>query len=164
MSEFRFRNRYSRTSKENAPSFAYKCIYGKEPSVPIRGQRYDGSYRENKGRDGRTIFIDEHLKDKWIKDLNNINNIEIRSTCEGHNSTRVAAIIFRPSTQDVDDIDLIVRKLSIQNTKALTDVGNGGLYRICVATKNWYRSNSDNSKWELWWDNIAKKIDQSVNR
>jgi len=164
MAEFKFRNRFSSTSKENAPSFAYKCIYGRYPSSPIRGQSYQSVYRPYKGVDGITIFIDEHLKDKWIKDLNNINNIEIRSTCEGHDSTKVSHIIFRPSNQDLDSIDLIVNKLNTQDTKSMSDVGNGGLIRICVAIKNWYRLNSDNSKWELWWDTISKKIDTVINK
>jgi hypothetical protein len=50
---------------------------------------------------------------------NNIKNIEIRSTCSGHNKDRVTYIIFRTNNQDEDFIKHVVAKLNFDKTKLI---------------------------------------------
>lgn len=150
-----FRIRPSSTGKINAPTFAYKCVYGRSPITPIyplylQSRMYNG------------LYVDLHLQDEWLNDLNNIDNIEITSTCEGHDSNHITHIIFRPVVQDVKSLEMIKRKLNIGPTKCIFDIGNGGFYRVCVAIKNWYRNDSNNENWEMWWKTISKKIKESV--
>lgn len=151
-----FRIRPSITGKVNAPTFAYRCVYGKIPSPPLRGM-YGTPQKRYKD-----LFIDKQLDTKVIDELNNINEIEIRSVCAGHNPNNVTHIMFRPYKQDPDYVEKVSKKLNIGDTKSLHDIGNGGMYRICVATKNWYRDDADNNNWKQWWNTIVKKIKNAV--
>lgn len=151
-----FRFRPSQYGKVNAPTLAYKCVYGKAPSFPIRG-RYGHPQQQYKD-----LVVDKNLDTKILDDLNSIPKIEIRSVCAGHDSDSVTHIIFRPYNQDEDYITSIVSKLNKGATKCIQDVGNGGFIRICVATKNWYREETPNTTWKQWWDNIAIKIKNAV--
>lgn len=155
---FRFRNRDSKSGIENAPQFAYKIMYGKHDSSLIGRSYFTPKKKIN--IDNMDIYIDVHLDEKLIQRLNNIVAIEIRSTCEGHDSKHITHIIFRPHNQDLDYIKNIIKKLnSLSNTKSDFGAGNGGLYRIGVVTRNWYRDNADNSKWKEWWKNSVKSLE-----
>lgn len=160
---FTFRNRSSLSGRENSPQFAYRIIYNKINKI-LPGILYN-SFRKLVILDNsQHIYVDENLKDSWIKRLNNIKNIEIRSTCEGHDSKYISHIIFRPNIQNIEYIENKVKLLnSLPETKSKYDIGNGGLYRIGIATKNWFRKNANNSKWEQWWDNSVKSLEQIFN-
>lgn len=147
----------SSINKINAPEFAYKCVYSKLPSTSLRGM-YSSHYKKY-----HDFYIDESLDTHIIDQLNAIRNIEIRSICAGHNKDRVTHIIFRPDNQKLEFIKNVVNQLNFDNTKSIYDVGNGNKYRICVATRNWYRENANNSNWESWWKMIPKKINKAVN-
>lgn len=152
-----FRVRPSQSGMINAPSLAYKCVYGKLPTAPLRG-RYSGSPQQRY----KDMFVDQALDAKILDTLNSIEGIEIRSVCAGHNSDKITYIIFRPYNQDLDYIEKITNQLNSGNTKAIHDVGNGGMYRICVATRNWYREDSNNNNWKQWWNSIATRIKKVV--
>lgn len=156
---FRFRNRFSKSSIENAPQFAYKILYNKI-NATLTGRLYSSS-KKKIDINNNTIYIDEHLKDDWIHRINNIKSIEIRSTCEGHDSKHITHIIFRPHNQELEYIEDKVNKLNkLPSTKSKYDIGNGGMYRIGIVTRNWYRPNADNSKWEEWWENSVKSLEE----
>lgn len=137
----------------NAPELAYKTVYNK--SISLKGRIFT---KEKKYKD---FMVDYELKNKWLDNLNKIPNIEIRSTCAGHNKERPTFIIFRPLNQNKSYIKQIVNKLNkYPNTFAKYDIGRQNLYRICVATNTYYTPN--NKQWEDWWNNIAKYITQSL--
>jgi len=142
----------------NAPTLAYKCVYGRFPSTNITGM-FNINHQKYKD-----IEIDDSLDINIIDKLNNIKNIEIRSTCSGHNKDRVTYIIFRTNNQDEDFIKRVVAKLNFDKTKCVYDIGNGGEYRICVATRNWYRIDANNNSWLNWWKLIPDKINSAVNK
>ena len=78
------------TRNANAPCAAFETVYGKK--CPHKRGRYEKPHKQKKWND---IMVDGHLKDKWLNDLSKIKEIEIRSSCEGHESTWVTYIIFR---------------------------------------------------------------------
>jgi len=151
-----FRVRPSMSGKINAPSFAYKCVYGKLPSRPLRGMYGSPQQRY------QDMYVDKALDPKILDKLNNISEIEIRSVCAGHNPDNVTHIMFRPYKQDVDHVEKVSRLLNVSTTKSIFDIGNGGMYRVCVATKNWYRDNGDNNNWKQWWEAIPSRIKKAV--
>jgi len=154
---FRFRNRDSKSGIENAPQFAYKIMYNSVNSTLI-GRSYLIP-KKKININNSEIYIDIHLDENLIQELNNIDAIEIRSTCEGHDSKHIAHIIFRPHNQELEFIKPKVIELNrLPSTKSGYDIGNGGLYRIGIVTRNWYRENADNSKWKEWWKNSVKSL------
>ena len=151
---FRVRNP---ENKVRAPELAYKIVYGQAPLVQFRG-RTDNPHRIWKG-----IAVDAELKDEWLNALASIPKVEIRSSCAGHNADRVAFVVFRTNNQSEPYIKRVIERLNkIPDVKAGYDIGNRGQFRICVATKNWYRKSGNNSKWEAWWSEIAQHISRAV--
>lgn len=138
----------------NAPQMAYTAVYNKEPPF-LPGRIFTETKIWN------NISVDAHLKDEWLNSLNSIEGIEIRSSCEGHNKDRPTFIIFRPYNQNENYISNVVTKLNkFPNTFAIYNIGNGGFFRICVASNTWYSNN--NKKWLIWWNNISKYIKSSL--
>ncbi len=78
--------RFRGPGKKNAPCFAYETVYNKQ-CPQVRYGRYPG---EDKKKPWGEYYVDEHLDDKWLKDLNSIKKIEIRSLCEGHDKDWVS--------------------------------------------------------------------------
>src|SRR6056297_3181304 len=74
--------------KINAPTMAYKTVYGEYPKEPIKGRT---NYPK---KSWRGIDVDENLKDEWLERLNSL-DVEIKSTEEGKGGDRVAFVIFR---------------------------------------------------------------------
>jgi hypothetical protein len=160
---YTFRNRSSISGSENSPQFAYRIIYNKV-NRSLTGILYNSFRKLIILDDSQKIYVDENLKDSWIKRLNNIKNIIIRSTCEGHDSKHISHIIFRPNIQNIEYIKDKVKLLNaLPDTNSKYDIGNGGLYRIGIATRNWFRKNANNSKWEKWWDNSINSLEQIFN-
>lgn len=151
---FRARNA---ENKIRSPELAYKVVYGKLPPKFMRGRSDDPKRMWN------NIPVDEELKDDWLNSLNQIKGITIRASCAGHSPERVAYVVFRPDRQDEKYCKKVVSKLQqCKNTKAGYDIGNRGMFRICVATKNWFGKTRDNKSWYDWWDNLANCIQRAV--
>jgi hypothetical protein len=137
--------------KVNAPTLAYKTVYGKNPKIPLRG-RTNSPKKIWKGME-----VDKNLKDKWLEDLNSI-GVEIKSTEEGKSKERVAFVAFRmPEGQDN-----LYKKVeeNLKKNKDLfvsSDIGMQGRPRICVA-KNIIVNEKG---WEEWWDSLPKKIEKA---
>lgn len=151
---FRARNA---ENKIRSPELAYKIVYGKMPPKFMRGRTDDPKKTWN------NITVDQDLKDEWLKDLNSIKNIEIRASCAGHSSERVAYVVFRPNNQTDDYCKKVVSKLKqCKNTKAGYDIGNKNQFRICVTTKNWFNKTPNNKLWYEWWGNLADCIRRAI--
>lgn len=152
------RNQNQQFQKKNAPELAYETVYGRPPKNGLRGRAINTVEKRYKD-----IYIDQHLDEEVFDQLNDIRNVEIRSSCEGHSSDRPAFLIFRVSQNKIKNIDKIVDNLHKQGVQAKYEIGNHGRYRICVATRNWYRENADNREWENWWKNLPHVIENAVN-
>lgn len=143
--------------KVNSPTFAYKAVYDKEPDHWIPG-RAGGPEKEWK----KGIMIDEHLEGAWFDDLNNIDGIEIRASCEGHSSERVSYIVLRFKEKGNDKkAGQLVKKLKAkEKIYSISDIGMEGRSRIVVAGKTWHGQ----SDWEEWWSSLADKVKDAVEK
>ncbi|MGM5481610.1 MAG: hypothetical protein ACQESE_04340 [Nanobdellota archaeon] len=136
------------SQKINAPTMAYYTVYGEYPEDRLRG-RTSNSKKMWRGHD-----VDENLKVEWLDRLNDL-PVEIRSTDEGKDKTRVAFVIFRLPEDKEHLISDIVENLKEEaNLFVHSDVGQGDRPRICVANPIWKGKNG----WEQWWQSLPDKI------
>ena len=148
--------------KKNSPAFAYELIFNKpapknrrgRPPFPVDHKSWNG------------IQVDSHLEDKWIKDLNNIPNVEIRASCEGHDKDWVSYVAFRLDPKHDNDKALfnkVVSRLNkYPNTVSGFDVGTQGRPRFVVATPLYYGCKKSN-EWKKWWTTLSFRLNQAVN-
>ncbi len=141
-------------NKVNAPMMAYKTVYGKFPEEPLKG-RTDSHKKEWKD-----LWVDKNLKKEWLEKLNSI-GVEIRSTEEGKDKVRVAAVIFR-MPKGKDKLYNEVKK-NLKEDKDLfvsSDIGMGRRPRICVAKDIWRGKEG----WEEWWNSLPRKIERAYKK
>ena len=135
----------------NSPTLAYITVYGKEPTEEIAG------LSNSPKRKYKNITVDKNLKDEWLDALNSL-PVDIRSTEEGKDSTRVAHVAFRFKKGDekMSAAKNMVKLLKEnKNIYAAVDVGGDeDRIRIMVAGKIWIGK----PKWADWWQNIANII------
>gem|GEM_PF-2303408 len=142
------------TPRVNSPTLAYKAVYGAAPSKPLRGMT-DAPKKEWHG-----LQVDEHIKDKWLEELNSIPDIEIRASDEGKSKDRVAFVVFRMKDKAMDsEAQNISKKLSaVEGLYSLSDTGSEGRPRVVVAGKVVYGQKG----WENWWSGLASKIKKAI--
>ncbi len=149
---FRIRNV---ENKLRSPEFAFKTVYGLPPLINFRGSDHETKL-------WRGLHVDVNLKKEWLDELASIKEITIISSCAGHNADRLAYIVFKLPNKNKDYIINIVRKLKkIPNTYSDYTIGTKNSYRICVATKNWFKE-KNNNKLEKWWSELADNIRRSL--
>jgi hypothetical protein len=143
--------------KVPSPVAAYKLVYNKPAPPGMRGM-YPGQI-EHKLWNG--IEIDAHIEDNWLDDLNKIKQIEMRASCEGHDSQWLTFIVFRVMPNKDNDtiyLDKITKSLSKGVTKCGVDIGQQGRPRIVVTTKSWYGQPG----WEKWWKTLSQRVKSAV--
>lgn len=148
--------------KKPSPSFAYELVYKKPAPSNRRGRPpFPVEHKLWKG-----FTVDKHLKDKWLSDLNNIPNVEIRGSCEGHNKDWVSYVAFRLDPKYDNDkafLKSVTKKLShYPDTVCGYDIGTQGRPRFVVATPLFYGCDRQQD-WEKWWNQIARRINKAVN-
>ncbi len=137
--------------KINAPTMAYKTVYGHYPKESLRG-RTDSPKKIWKG-----IEVDKNLKDEWLEKLNSL-DVEIRSTDEGKSEERVAFVIFRmPEGKDEFAKKVVENLKKEKNLCVSSDIGLGGRPRICVAKD----IKVGDKGWEEWWNSLPEKIERA---
>lgn len=138
-------------SKVNAPTFAYKTVYGKNPPSFLSG-RTDEPKKLWKG-----LQVDKGLKDEWLDRLNSL-PVEIRSSDEGKSKDRPAFVIFRmPEKYDSLHKKMVMELDKNKDIYAKSDVGMAGRPRICVANK----VTRGGRGWSKWWDSLPDKINMA---
>jgi len=146
------------TKNSNAPCAAYETVY--EKKCPNRR----GKNPDHKQKLWNGMNVDINLKDKWLKDLNNIKGIEIRSSCEGHDKEWVAFVIFRFLESSISNNKTLVERVvsnieaSDKITKCSGHIGSGGKMRFIVAAPTWY----GHKDWEQWWNSLSTRIKNSL--
>lgn len=145
----------------NAFIYAYAGVYGRVPPKGFLPYTSDGETDVFEG-----IEKDIHLQNEWIKALNSIPNIQILSTCEGHENIILTHIIFTVINNDLN-LDNIYDRLqkipeTLRGTKAVALETSIGIC-FCISIYNWYRSTGQNIKWTNWWTNIIPYIYIAVN-
>jgi hypothetical protein len=139
--------------KINAPTFIYKILYNKLPTFFIIGRV------NHKTKIINNILIDKNIPTNVIKDLMNIPEIEMRSSCEGNDKNRPSYIIFRSINQEKDFVNSLENNLNQQkNIKAKAEIGNNNFYRIGVTYFTWYGKTGNNK----WWKMLPMKIKSSI--
>ena len=133
--------------KINAPTFAYKTLYGKEPKAPLSGRTSDPKKMWN------GLDVDKGLKDEWLESLNAM-PVEMRSSEEGKGADRPAFVVTRmPEGKDKLAKDM-VKALRKEGLVSNYDIGQGKRPRICVTDKMW----KGKKGWEKWWEKLPGKI------
>ena len=137
--------------KKNAPSFIYEILYGK-PEY-IRGRT-----AEHRQKIWNGFSVDEHIPTQALDELSRIDEIELRSSCEGSGPENPTYLIFRfRDQQNPEETENFVKGMNeIENIKCGAGIGNMGFYRIGVTTPLWYEKDEEN--FVKWWLGLATKI------
>ena len=147
-------------SKVNAPRFGWAVYNDSEPPF-IRG------HTRHKQKHWSGITIDKAIPTKIITELNSINSIEARASCQGtltdeKNKLEVPTyFIFRTKIQDLYYIEKVVRNLnSYPDIKAGFRKGNEGKLRICVVGDMSY--DTDPHAFGQWWNSLPTRIRKAL--
>lgn len=133
---------------------AYYTVYGKYPEERLRGRTL------NPKKMWRGYDVDANLKDEWLERLNEL-PVEIQSTDEGKDETRVAFVIFRMLEENENLSTRMVEELSKEeHVNVHADTGFEGRQRICVAHPLW----KGKVGWENWWETLPEKIHRAYQR
>ena len=140
--------------KINAPTMAYKTVYGEYPKKPIRGRT---NYPK---KSWRGIDVDENLKDEWLEKLNSL-DVEIKSTEEGKGGGRVAFVIFRMPEEKDNLYKKVEENLNQEeDLHVSSDFGLENRPRICVAKD----IKVGEAGWEEWWSSLPGKIERAYKK
>ncbi len=142
---------YRRENKQNAPSFIYEILHGR-PKF-IRGRTI-----EHREKIWNGIAIDAHIPTDALDKLDRIEEIELRSSCEGSGPEQPTFLIFRfRESKDIKKAENFVMALNyFEDIKCGFDTGNMGLLRIGVTTPLWYEKNPE--KFNQWWMSLPVKF------
>lgn len=148
--------------KKPSPSFAYELIFGKPAPSNRRGRPpFPVDHKEWKG-----MTVDKHLKDKWLKDINNISNCEIRGSCEGHAKdwpTYIAFRILPKNDKNKSLLNKIVDRLNKgKHTKCGWDIGMQNRPRFICTCPFFYTGKND-KEWNEWWTTISSRLNKAIN-
>ncbi|MFP4118558.1 MAG: hypothetical protein ACLFTH_00725, partial [Candidatus Woesearchaeota archaeon] len=123
-------------------------VYGKYPEERLRG-RTSNPKKMWRGHD-----VDANLKETWLERLNDL-PVDVRSTDEGKDETRVAFVIFRLPEDKEHLRDKLIENLNREDALYVhSDIGQGGRPRICVAYPTWKGKDG----WKEWWETLPEKI------
>jgi len=146
--------------RKPSPTIAWEIVYNNKMKE-WRGGRYP---YQHKTKIWNGMSVDYNLKDKWLNDLNNIKEIEIRGSCEGHDKDWVSYIAFRfkdSKYENKDYIENFVKKMKKHpNTFCDWDIGMEKRPRIVCATNLLFSENK--KEWEEWWNSLSDRIKKSL--
>ena len=104
------------------------------------------------------ISIDAHIPTSALDQLNRMEGIELRSSCEGSGPERPTFLIVR--LRDSEDAkkaeNFVIALNSFEDIECGYDRGNMGLFRIGVTTPLWYEKNPE--KFIQWWMALPVKF------
>ena len=144
-------------NRKPSPVAAFELVYGKKPPSGMRGM--DPGQSDHKI--WKDISIDAHIEDKWLNDLSNIKQIEMRASCEGHDKQWITFIVFRVmpnKDKDIKYLEKIKKFLNQGKTKCGYEIGQQGRPRFIVTAKLWYGQPG----WEKFWSTLATRVQQAV--
>ncbi len=138
-------------ARKNAPSFIYEILHGK-PGF-LSGRTDTHGQKAWKG-----IHVDEHIPSQALDELDRIEAIELRASCEGSGLERPTFLIFRfRGDEDLEKISNFVKGMNaIEDIKCGAERGAMGLFRVGVTTSLWYEQ--DHRRFQEWWLELPLKI------
>ena len=136
-----------------AHHYSYNTYYGRVPHLGYLP--FSTHEDENK--------IDPNLKEDWILRLNNIKDITLFSTCEGHGRFLLTHIIFKINNlENISKFQTLLNNIPIPYTKFkifnINHIGN----IVTIVTYNWYRQDQDNAEWLVWWNSIVDYLEKHI--
>ena len=137
--------------KKNAPSFIYEILHGKEKLLYGKGTPHRQKVWEG-------IAVDANIPTNALDQVNSIQEIEMRSSCEGVDIWKPTFLIFRfRKACDQEEIFKFVAGMnSFPDISCGADIGNGGMYRIGITTDLWYLK--DRKLFVQWWEDLPQKM------
>jgi hypothetical protein len=127
-----------------------------------------------KTRSWKGFIVDFVLRDKWLEDLNDIPNVQMRSLCSGHGPAGKMGdsptsidwpthVAFRLTGKVKNSPGAIIRSLEKDKfTKCRHGKGREGKTRFVCAAPLYYRC-AKHTQWIKWWDTLASRINKAVN-
>jgi|GEM_PF-1690209 len=139
------------SGRKNAPSFIYEILHGSPRKLVGRS----GDHRQ---KQWNGIAVDYHIPEEALTALNGIEEIEVRSSCEGSSIQTPTFVIFRfRQSRSEEEVAAFVQAMnSIDDIRCGAELGNSGMLRVGITTALWYKK--DPSKFEQWWLELAVKI------
>jgi len=138
--------------KVNAPTFIYWVLYNRYPDAPMYSRGYDHEEVIYQG-----IGVDKHIPRESLDQLNSIEEIELRSSCEGSSEIRPTYLIIRLVDNKISKVQKFVKKINLfDDIVSNYDIGNENQPRIGITTKLWYQKNPQEFK--KWWLSLPNKI------
>lgn len=136
--------------------FAYYTVYNRQcPSSIIRNLPVIIK------KDYKDVLADVNIKSVWIDDLLNIKNISLLSLFSGINRHFITHIIFSINHKSNKICEDITNKFIVKKYKA--GYNNYEKSFFCLATRNWYRNESESIKLFKWWNTIPIVISEVIN-
>ena len=139
------------TGRKNAPSFIYEILYGEQKSLVGRTQAHEQ-------KPWRGISIDRHIPTDALDQLDAIEEIELRASCEGSRLELPTFLIVRfRGEEDLARIeDFVTAMNACGDVKCGAGRGGMGLVRIGFTTPLWYEK--DPLFFRRWWLDLPTKI------
>ena len=134
----------------------YNLVYGINPPSPYAEKR-----RGTETKIWNGIIVDSNLENRWLEGLNSIEEVKIRSACEGHNINNVSYLKFKVPTDrylDLEYLRKIIRVLYTGITLCDYDMDKEGLLIYLVTAKIWY----GHPDWKDWWETLEERIRVAV--
>lgn len=152
--------RLNMREKINAPMFAWSVYHNDTPPF-ISGR----SNHQQKNWNG--ITVDKVIPDKSLDELNSIEGIEGRASCQGtltkqNNELEVPTyFIFRPVNQNKSYLNSLIKHINNNiGFKSNYMMGNMGQIRVCVVGDISYET--DPYKFRHWWETLPRILRESV--
>jgi len=108
------------------------------------------------------ILIDSNIKDEWINSLLTIKQISLFSLFSGVNKYFISHIIFSMKQNNTNKCDLIVSGFNKKRIKSSYFMDSSKVF-FCLATRNWYRTESESINLIKWWTDIPSIISEVLN-
>ena len=154
--------RFGCKEKVNATMFAWSILHGGKKPPFIQGRSINHPEKNWNG-----IQVDKVIPTKSLDELNSIDQIEGRASCQGTLTKSAGELevptyfIFRSINQDKSYVESIVGKLNkYPDIMAGYDVGLGNQFRIGVIGDMSYET--DSHSFIQWWKILPKRIKESL--
>jgi len=137
--------------KKNAPSFIYEILYGEPRFLP-------GRMDNHRQKTWKGIAVDEHIPSEALDELDKLEAIELRSSCEGSGPERPTFLIVRfRGKENLEAIENFVAGMNaFADVRCGADRGAMGRVRVGITTPLWYEKDRD--QFVQWWRELPIKI------
>lgn len=144
---------------KNAPEFIYSILHQTPPP------RISGRSSEHSQQLINDVHIDKNIPKKAISLLNNIKEIEPRSSCEGSDSNRPTFFIFRFKQDPREQyVKAFCKELSKnEKYKCGYELGRQGFFRVGI-TNDLYFSNENKNEFKKWWLMLPHEITRILQK